>query len=448
MTEVRAPKFLREARAFVRARRVELATRRRPSLRTVEVDRDTGDVIARPVLDRNWFTRRPTMKMRHTEPTERVDSRFETRRSPFKWHKLHPRNIGVIYLYALCWGVFLLWVPETWRTWLTHRSVLNQQAILMVVALGLLVPLAAGVFDLSIAATISTSAIVVSWALVNKGWPIPVGIALALLSGLAIGTLNGFLVVKVKIDSFIATLGTSSVFTAFAVWLSKNRSILGFSDSFKSLSRTFAAGVNKTVLYALVIAVVAWFVLEHTALGRYLFATGGGREAARLAGVQVDRYTWGALMASAFASSVAGILLASQYGSTQAQSGSPYLLPAFAAAFLGATQFKRRFNVWGTVLAVFVLQSGVKGLQLAGVAQTWVENLFFGVALIVAVGFSSYRRRVHGGERRWWRREESGPEHFLGRIMGWGRPRTEQSKANAEQWWYDPEDREGHHLKP
>ena len=137
-----------------------------------------------------------------------------------------------------------------------------------------------------------------------------------------------------------------------------------------------------------------------------------------------------------------------QFGSTQAQSGTPYLLPAFAAAFLGSTQFKRRFNVWGTLLAVVVLQSGVKGLQLAGVGTTWIESLFFGVALAVAVGFSTFRKRVHGGQRRWWRREESGPEFLLGRIMRWGVPRTEQSKRNAEQWWFDPEDREGHHIKP
>ena len=100
------------------------------------------------------------------------------------------------------------------------------------------------------------------------------------------------------------------------------------------------------------------------------------------------------------------------------------------------------------MLAVIVLQSGVKGLQLAGVADTWVESLFFGVALIVAVGFSSYRRKVHGGERRWWRREEAGPDNFLAKLLGWGTPRGEQSKANAEQWWFDPEDKEGHHTKP
>lgn len=414
----------------------------------MKIDERTGEVVRRPTLEKNKITRRHRVVNKRVERTKKIDSRFDTRRSPFKWKKLHPRNIGVVYLYALIWIVFSLWIPDTWTMWLTHRSVLNQNAILMVVAIGLLVPLAAGVFDLSIGATISASAVTVGWGMVEAEWSVPVAILVALLVGVLVGFINGLLVVKVKIDSFIATLAMSSVLTAYSVWRSNNRSILGFPDSFKNLATEFVWGVNKTVIVALVIAFVFWYVFEHTAAGRYLFATGGAREAARLAGVQTDRYVWGSLMVSSTFAALGGVLLAAQFGSAQAQSGAPYLLPAFAAAFLGSTQFKRRFNVWGAMLAVVVLQSGVKGLQLAGVGTTWIESLFFGVALAVAVGFSTFRKRVHGGQRRWWRREESGPEYFLGRIMRWGVPRTEQSKQNAEQWWFDPEDKEGHHLKP
>ncbi len=412
------------------------------------IDDRTGEVTHRTVLKKHPITRRHRVVSERVDKDKAIDSKFDTRRSPIKWKSFSPRNIGVVYLYLLLWVVFTTWVPDTWLTWLTHRSVLNQQAILVVVALGLLVPLATGVFDLSIAGTMSAAAVTVSWGMVDAGWSVPVAIAAALLVGVVVGNINGLLVVKIKIDSFIATLGMSSILTAYAVWRSSNRSIVGVPDSFKSLTTELAFGLNKTVFYALVLAFVLWFVFEHTALGRYLFATGGAREAARLAGVQTDRYLWGSLVASATFAALGGVLLASQFGSTQAQSGSPYLLPAFAAAFLGATQFKRRFNVWGTVLSVYVLQYGVKGLQLAGVGTTWIESLFFGVALIVAVGFSSYRKRVHGGQRRWWRREESGPEYFLGRLLGWGRAGSEQSKQNAQEWWYDPEDSEGHHLKP
>ncbi len=414
----------------------------------MRINEKTGEVTHRPTLKKNKITRRHRVVNERIDRTKKVDSRFDARRSPIKWKTFHPRNIGVVYLYGLIWIVFMLWVPDTWLTWLTHRSVLNQNAILVVVAIGLLVPLSAGVFDLSIAGTISASAVMVAWGLVEQKWSIPVAILAALLVGIVVGNLNGFLVVKIRIDSFIATLATSSILTAFAVWRSNNRSILGFPESFKSLTKQFAFGLNWTVLYALVLGLVLWFVLEHTALGRYLFATGGAREAARLAGVQTDRYVWGSLVTSAVFASMAGVLLASQFGSTQAQSGAPYLLPSFAAAFLGATQFKDRFNVWGAVLAVFVLQSGVKGLQLAGVGTTWIESLFFGIALLVAVGFSSFRKRVYGGQRRWWRREESGPEFFLGKLLGWGRVKGDQSKQNAQEWWFDPEDTEGHHIKP
>ena len=414
----------------------------------IEVDEKTGDVVRRPTLKKNKLTRRHRVVAEKVERTKRIDSRFDVRRSPIKWKTFHPRNTGVVYLYALIWVVFSLWVSDTWLTWLTHRSVLNANAILVVVAIGLLVPLSAGVFDLSIAGTISASAVTVSWGLVEAGWSVSVAIIAALLVGFVVGNINGFLVVKIRIDSFIATLAMSSALTAFAVWRSNNRSILGFPESFKSLATEFAFGLNKTVIVALVLAFAMWFMFEHTALGRYFFATGGAREAARLAGVQTDRYVWGSLVTSALFAALGGVLLASQFGSTQAQSGSPYLLPAFAAAFLGSTQFKNRFNVWGTVIAVVVLQSGVKGLQLAGVGTTWIESLFFAVALIVAVGFSSFRKRVHGGERRWWRREESGPDYFLGRLLGWGRTSGEQSQQNAEQWWFDPKDSEGHHIKP
>lgn len=414
----------------------------------MQIDERTGEVVRRPTLEKHKITRRHRVVNKRVERTKKIDSRFDTRRSPFKWKKLHPRNIGVVYLYALIWVVFTLWIPDTWTMWLTHRSVLNQNAILMVVAIGLLVPLAAGVFDLSLGATISAASVTVAWGMVDAQWSVPTAIAAALLVGVLVGFVNGLLVVKIKIDSFIATLAMSSVLTAYSVWRSNNRSMIGFPDTFNDLAAEFTWGLNKTVLVALLVGVAFWYVFEHTAAGRYLFATGGAREAARLAGVQTDRYVWGSLMVSSTFAALSGVLLAAQFGSTQAQSGTPYLLPAFAAAFLGSTQFKRRFNVWGTMLAVVVLQSGVKGLQLAGVGTTWIESLFFGVALAVAVGFSTFRKRVHGGQRRWWRREESGPEYLLGRIMRWGVPRTERSKENAEQWWFDPEDKEGHHIKP
>lgn len=217
------------------------------------------------------------MKYERTDKRDKIDSRFDTRRSPFKLKKLHPRNIGVIYLYGVAWVLFSLWVPSTWLTWLTHRSVINQQSILIVVALGLLVPLCSGVFDLSIASTVSASAVTVSWLLVDKHWSILAAITASLILGLIVGVINATLIVRVKIDSFIATLGMSSVLTAFSVWRSGNRSILGLPDGFLAITDEFVFGITRTVLIALLLAFALWFIFEHTAIGRYFFATGGGR---------------------------------------------------------------------------------------------------------------------------------------------------------------------------
>ena len=222
-----------------------------------------------------------------------------------------------------------------------------------------------------------------------------------------IGALNAFLILKIKIDSFITTLGMSSILYALASAISNGKMIFGFDQSFKNIARLNLVGIEANIFYALLFGIIMWWFLENTSGGRYLFATGGNREAARLAGVSTNFYITSALILSATVAALGGILITSKISSGSPTVGPPFLLPAFAAVFFGSTQFIGRFNVAGTFLAVLVLSSGVKGLQLAGVTALWVDDLFFGLALILAVGFSTYRRKVYGGERRWWRREEN-----------------------------------------
>lgn len=418
------------------------------------IDPKTREVTKRRTMKRGKIRRRRyEIKERRIDLIEKRkrdtrESRFETRRSPFRWKKLHPRNISVLYLLIIIAVGFAIWVPDTWLVWGTHRFYFNNEAIRAIVALGLIVPLSAGVFDLSIGGVISASAVTTAWAMTNQGLPWPVAVLLGIGIGVAAGGLNGFMIVKIKIDSFIATLGMSSMLAAYSVWLAGGRSIIVDNEGFKSLTSVAIFGFKWTFVYLIALSLLIWYVIEHTALGRYLFATGGGREAARLAGVQVDRFVVASLLFSSTVAAVGGVLFASNFSSVQASAGPPYLLPAFAAAFFGSTQFKNRFNVLGTLLAVFVMAAGVKGFQLAGWGNAgWLDELFFGLALILAVGFSTYRKKVHGGERRWWRRDEAGPEQFLGRLLGWGRPKTEASKENSAEWWFDPADREGHHAK-
>ena len=166
--------------------------------------------------------------------------------------------------------------------------------------------------------------------------------------------------------------------------------------SFQGLTSHSPFGIPSVVFYVVALAGISWYVLERTPVGRRMHATGANADAARLAGVRTVRYKFGAFVVCGLGASIAGILLMAQIGSVDQTVGPPYLLPAFAACFLGSTQFTPgRFNVWGTILALYLLATGVHGVQLAG-GKLWITDLFNGVALIVAVGFAviSERRQV------------------------------------------------------
>lgn len=309
--------------------------------------------------------------------------------------QLGPSRFSIVYLYAAGFILFSLWVPGTWLTSVTHQSVLNISfALPGMAAMAVLIPLIAGTFDLSISGTMSASAVTTSCLLVNDNWSMWPAIGVGMLAALAAGVVNGVLVVAVRINSFIATLATSAVLGAYAEWRSGGVQITGFTQAFTQLSaRNIGGGVQIKVVYLAVIAVAAWYVIEHTPAGRYLQATGDNPAAARLAGVPTARYVFLSLIASALIAGAAGIIEASTIGAGSATLGSEFLLPAFAAAFLGSTQFKMRFNVWGTLAAIWVLASGVQGVTLAVGSFTWLNDFFFGVALIVAVGSSSSLER-------------------------------------------------------
>lgn len=310
------------------------------------------------------------------------------------------RNMSAVYLLIAELVVFSIWLPETFLTTTTLTGILGEQAVTAMVAMGLVVSLSAGLFDLSVAAALGMGAIVVTKLTVDADFSVPAAIAVTMVIGLAIGLGNTCLVVLFKIDSFIAALAMSSVVYALIVAVSGNKPAVGVPDGLSVLGATKVLGVQLPVIYMVILAVLLWFGLEHTTTGRYIYATGGARDAARLAGVRTGRIMGLTLIASAVIATFAGIVATARVGAGSPDIGPPYLLPAFAAAFLGATQFKGgRYNIAGTIVAVYVLAVGVKGLQLAG-APFWLPGLFNGVALALAVGLTGLERRNTGRVKR------------------------------------------------
>jgi ribose transport system permease protein len=305
------------------------------------------------------------------------------------------RNISAIYIFIVMFIIFSFWVPDTFLKWDTWKSLIDSQAVTAILAIGLVVTLSAGNFDLAIGTELGFGAIFVSWLMVEQGVSVPVAIALTLLAGAVIGACNALLVIKVKLDSFIATLGVSSILLAMIAWVSSSQQILGLPPGIENLGETEVLNFRLPVYIMLVVGVAVWYLLEHTSLGRRVFATGGNIDAARLAGVRVSALIFGTMVITGTIAAIAGILEAASLGAADPTIGPGYLLPAFSAAFLGSTQFRGgRFNVWGTVVAVFVLATGVKGLQLAG-APIWLPELFNGAALLIAVGMAKYERAPH-----------------------------------------------------
>jgi ribose transport system permease protein len=306
----------------------------------------------------------------------------------------------IVERYALlaAWGltcvIFGILRPDTFLTTSNFTTIFGSQAILVVLTLALLVPLTAGDYDLSVAATMGLSAMTLAILNVNHGWSIWTAILAALAVGLLVGLINGALVILLDIDSLIATLGTSTFIAGIILWMSNSQTISGISDSLINIVVVNRfLGIPLEFYYGIALGLVMLYVFEFMPVGRRLLFVGRGRSVARLSGIRVARLRWGALAASGMISAFAGVLYAGTLGSADPTSALSFLLPAFAAAFLGATTIMPgRFNPVGSIAAVYFLVTGITGLQLLGV-QTFVQQLFYGGALVLAVALSQFARR-------------------------------------------------------
>jgi ribose transport system permease protein len=311
------------------------------------------------------------------------------------WGSVLGRYSGLCVL-VLIIAVFAAWIPGTFLSATTLKSILGGQSITLVLALGLLFSLAAGQYDLSCAQNLGLSAVVCAKLTVDAHMAWPLAALIAIVIGGVVGALNGA-VVGLGVDSFIATLGMSSVLLAFSEELAGGVFIGPVPNSFQSAVTTNLWDVPLVAIYALALAFVLWYALEHTPGGRRTYAAGANPDAARLAGVRTSRYVFWSLVISGVVSAFAGVLVAAKVGEISGTVGPPYLLPSVAACLLGATQFKvGRFNVWGTVLAVMLLATGITGVELVG-APLWITDLFNGVVLIGAVSMAVVARKRSGG---------------------------------------------------
>lgn len=288
---------------------------------------------------------------------------------------------------------------ETFLTAANFETIFGSQAVLVVLTLGLLFPLTAGDYDLSAASVLTMSAMIVALLNVNEGWPVGLAIAAALVASVLVGVFNGVLITLLEAESLVVTLGTGAFVSGLVFWMSDSNTIGGVSEALSdAVIVRELLGVPLSFFYGLALCIVVWYVLEYRPTGRRLLFVGRGRSVARLSGVRVGRVRFGALVASAAIGGLAGVLYAGTIGGADPSSGASFLLPAYAAAFLGATSIvPGRFNPWGSIVAVYFLVTGVTGLQLLG-ADSYVQQLFYGGALVLAVALSQVVGKITRGE--------------------------------------------------
>jgi ribose transport system permease protein len=300
---------------------------------------------------------------------------------------------GLVVAWLIVIVLFGALKPGIFLTQANAANILGSQAVIAVLTLGVLIPMTTGDFDLSIASNLTLSAMVVAILNVNHHWPIAAAIVVAVAVGTGIGLLNGFITTWLGIDPFIVTLGTGTFANGVTLWISGSNTISGISNSLVTGtvgSHLFSVPVE--FYYALGLCVIVWWLFEYTRTGRLFLIVGHSRTVARLSGIRVSRVRIIALGAAGFVAACAGVLYAGNSGAADPTSGTQLLLPAFAGAFLGATVIKPgRFNAWGSLIAVYFLVTGITGLQMLGV-PSYVQDLFYGGALVIAVGLSRLSR--------------------------------------------------------
>ncbi|MDJ0683609.1 MAG: ABC transporter permease [Alphaproteobacteria bacterium] len=309
---------------------------------------------------------------------------------------------GLIGMLAVI-GFFAISLPDTFLTARNWLNISQQISMLTVVAATMTVVMVMGDFDLSVGSMASLSGVIAATLFVQD-WSIPAALAAALAVGLVGGLFNGLVVSVIGILPFVATLATLTVFSGLAFVVSDGRTIFGrdipaaFGDFARGGPEIARLGERALVLPNLTLVAVGvvlavWVVLEQTSYGRRLYAIGGNREAARLAGVPVMTLRLSAFAFTGVGAAIAGLMYASRVASANPTQGDGLMLAAIAAVFLGMTLTRdgqpRVLATLAGVVVLGVLDNGLTQMRV----DSYVREVLVGAIILVAVGVSALGRR-------------------------------------------------------
>jgi ribose transport system permease protein len=322
------------------------------------------------------------------DPKSPVISDGSTRRVRIPQVAQGLERYGVLLAWIAVAGLFSFLLPDTFPTLSTARLIFGTQTVILFATIGLMFSLAVGEFDLSMGSMVGFGGSMLAVLNGNNDWPAWAAIGVTLIVSFLFGCINAFLAVYIGVQSIIITLGTGTLLAGLTLAVTGGHVVTGMSTSMVDVITKQFLGIPLPFYLAVLLTLVAWFILQQTPLGRRMIFVQENREVARLAGLKVKRIRAGGLIATSTIAGFAGIILAGTNGAANPQAGAYYLLPAFAAAFLGSTAIiPGRFNAIGTFVAVYFLVTGITGLQYLGYAG-WPEQVFYGGSLVAAVTIS------------------------------------------------------------
>jgi len=305
---------------------------------------------------------------------------------------------------VLIFGLVLSLLSPTFLTPTNLMNLLLQASTLGVMALGMTFVIIGAGIDLSVGGIPAIVSVLAVGLVVRGELPVWFALVVAIGVGIVVGLANGFAITKLGIAPLIATLGTLSITIGLAFAYSGGTSIVPVPDFYNLLRRANMFGIPINIIILAVLAVVTHFVLTRTTFGRSLYAVGGNRQAAEMAGIRTNRVILFTYVISAVAASIAGILFTARLASGSPQTGIGIELTVIAAVVIGGTSlFGGRGNVLGTVLGAVLITMVTNAINLLGVPTAW-DRVLLGVVIVIAALLDVFRLRIH---ERWMSRKAS-----------------------------------------
>ena len=315
------------------------------------------------------------------------------RRRPFAGKQLAPR-LAILVVWAAMIAVYSATESNLFPHVGTFQTIFGSQQPLVFMTMALMCTIIVGEFvDLSVPAVFGFGATILPVLVVNHGWNVWPASIVAVVACVIVGALNGFLVVKMGVNTIVVTLGMSTLLEGISLWMSDLNTISGLPSGFQKLALLDVGGLPISFYYGVILVLGFAYLLAFTPLGRHMRFVGASREVSRLSGVRVDRIRFGSFVFAGLLSGVGSVIAVAAIGGYNATTSDTYLLPVFAAVFLSTAIFEPgRFNPLGTLVGIYFLETGILGLQLRGL-QSWVSQVFYGGILVIAVTISTLLHR-------------------------------------------------------